>query len=135
MRFLHRACVIHRDLKPANILIDAERQFHLKIADFGLARVLDTEAAQSVRGDILDEPFTSTDGVESEPMDEGRGAARETASEGSSVSPAPEAKYRKPPPKPLQLKREMSEHVVTRWYRAPEVRPPLLPQWCVGYCV
>ena len=45
LRFLHRACVIHRDLKPANILIDMERKFHLKIADFGLARVLDRCAA------------------------------------------------------------------------------------------
>ena len=69
MRFLHRACVIHRDLKPANILIDMERHYHLKIADFGLARVLDAEAARSVRGDILDEPLTATDGVAADDFD------------------------------------------------------------------
>ena len=48
LRFLHRACVIHRDLKPANILIDVERKYHLKIADFGLARVLDHDVAHTV---------------------------------------------------------------------------------------
>lgn len=105
MRFLHRACVIHRDLKPANILIDVERKFHLKIADFGLARVLDSEVAQSVRGDILEEPFTSTDGVESEPGETlAQSAAGLSVDEGSAVSPEPSSKYKKPPPKPLQLR-------------------------------
>jgi serine/threonine protein kinase len=39
-RYLHHCCVIHRDLKPANILIDP-KTWRLRIADFGLSRVLD----------------------------------------------------------------------------------------------
>ncbi|KAK8664725.1 hypothetical protein V6N13_084503 [Hibiscus sabdariffa] len=35
MEYIHSQGVIHRDLKPENILIDEE--FHLKIADFGVA--------------------------------------------------------------------------------------------------
>ncbi|XP_010520229.1 PREDICTED: serine/threonine-protein kinase HT1-like isoform X2 [Tarenaya hassleriana] len=35
MEYIHSQHVIHRDLKPENILIDDE--FHLKIADFGIA--------------------------------------------------------------------------------------------------
>ncbi|XWS19606.1 hypothetical protein CRYUN_Cryun31cG0030100 [Craigia yunnanensis] len=35
MEYIHSQGVIHRDLKPENILIDQE--FHLKIADFGIA--------------------------------------------------------------------------------------------------
>ncbi|CAM9000736.1 unnamed protein product [Rhodiola kirilowii] len=35
MQFIHAQGVIHRDLKPENILIDQE--FHMKIADFGIA--------------------------------------------------------------------------------------------------
>ncbi|KAL5772413.1 hypothetical protein ACOSQ2_012337 [Xanthoceras sorbifolium] len=35
MAYIHSQGVIHRDLKPENILIDEE--FHLKIADFGIA--------------------------------------------------------------------------------------------------
>ena len=120
MRFLHRACVIHRDLKPANILIDMERHYHLKIADFGLARVLDAEAARSVRGDILDEPLTATDGVAADDFDTAT-SLTEAAGAGGGGGMALAHHYKKPAPKPLQLKREMSEHVVTRWYRAPEV--------------
>eukprot|EP00928_Gymnodinium_smaydae_P014032 TRINITY_DN1508_c0_g2_i1.p1 TRINITY_DN1508_c0_g2~~TRINITY_DN1508_c0_g2_i1.p1 ORF type:complete len:376 (+),score=100.38 TRINITY_DN1508_c0_g2_i1:64-1191(+) len=36
--YLHSACIVHRDLKPANLLIN--KQCHVKICDFGLARVL-----------------------------------------------------------------------------------------------
>ncbi|XP_022720465.1 serine/threonine-protein kinase HT1-like [Durio zibethinus] len=35
MEYIHSQGVLHRDLKPENILIDQE--FHLKIADFGIA--------------------------------------------------------------------------------------------------
>jgi serine/threonine protein kinase len=38
--FMHRVGVYHRDLKPENILLcrnEIEEEFHLKIADFGLA--------------------------------------------------------------------------------------------------
>lgn len=35
MEFIHAQGVIHRDLKPENILIDQD--FHMKIADFGIA--------------------------------------------------------------------------------------------------
>jgi serine/threonine protein kinase len=122
--FLHRACVIHRDLKPANILVDMDRGLLLKIADFGLARVLDSEVAQTVRGDILDPPLTSLDGAELERESDSEGSRNsENASvDLSDVTPdAAPSKYKKPPPKPLVLRREMSEHVVTRWYRAPEV--------------
>jgi mitogen-activated protein kinase 1/3 len=126
--FLHRACVIHRDLKPANILVDMDRGLLLKIADFGLARVLDSEVAHTVRGDILDPPLTSLDGAELERESDSEGSrnseneAKLASVDLSDVTPdAAPSKYKKPPPKPLVLRREMSEHVVTRWYRAPEV--------------
>ncbi|XP_037491195.1 mitogen-activated protein kinase 4 isoform X2 [Jatropha curcas] len=37
LKYLHSADVLHRDLKPDNLLLNAEG--HLKIADFGLARI------------------------------------------------------------------------------------------------
>ncbi|CUT98909.1 cyclin dependent kinase 9 [Echinococcus multilocularis] len=47
IKFLHDNNVLHRDLKASNILID--RSGHLKIADFGLARVTVTPWRQDKR--------------------------------------------------------------------------------------
>jgi serine/threonine-protein kinase BUR1 len=40
-RYLHHRKILHRDMKCANILID--NQGHLKLADFGLARLYTPE--------------------------------------------------------------------------------------------
>ena len=42
LKYIHSANVVHRDLKPMNLLINVE-DLVLKIADFGLARVIDTD--------------------------------------------------------------------------------------------
>lgn len=47
LKYIHSANVVHRDLKPANLLINLE-DLVLKIADFGLARVVDTEYSHKV---------------------------------------------------------------------------------------
>ena len=58
--FMHSRGVIHRDLKPENVLLDD--QMHVKITDFGTAKLLDigarTQAASNgvtgAGGDLLD---------------------------------------------------------------------------------
>jgi serine/threonine-protein kinase len=57
----HRRGVIHRDLKPANILLASAgdgslSEATLKIADFGLAKQLDTGAGQTLSGAVLGTP-------------------------------------------------------------------------------
>lgn len=92
LKYMHSANLLHRDLKPANILI--YKDCEIKICDFGLARTLPKEKKLSVINTI----------------DKHRDSA-------------------KPPRKLSRFKEELesslrlglTNHVVTRWYRAPEV--------------
>src|SRR5262249_17841748 len=57
----HERGVIHRDLKPANILLEAHGSQPgglgvPKIADFGLAKCLDADSAQTHTGDVVGTP-------------------------------------------------------------------------------
>jgi 3-phosphoinositide dependent protein kinase-1 len=64
--YMHSKGVIHRDLKPENVLLD--RDMHVKITDFGTAKILNTESKQNgtntnSNGEIAGNP---TDGMESD---------------------------------------------------------------------
>lgn len=47
LKYIHSANVLHRDLKPLNLLVNVE-DLVLKIADFGLARVVDDNYSHKV---------------------------------------------------------------------------------------
>ena len=50
----HEKGVVHRDLKPTNVLFAADGT--PKVADFGLAKLLDAETGQTRTGDVLGTP-------------------------------------------------------------------------------
>jgi serine/threonine protein kinase len=116
LQFLHSANIIHRDLKPANILL--RENCSLKICDFGLSRVVapPAEAAFRIRSGstsvgIVRQRSVSNFSAAMLPTlpssvdDSGRGAA---------MSPKDNVV-------PVRLQRSLTHHVVTRWYRAPEL--------------
>ncbi|EAR92424.2 MEK kinase (macronuclear) [Tetrahymena thermophila SB210] len=107
IKYLHSAEVLHRDLKPANVLINEDCS--VKICDFGLAR--------------------SVEGIEGAHIYDDRNSNSPQKQQTSSQSPEKPAATSSGRPKLSKekginsktTKRELTGHVVTRWYRAPEL--------------
>jgi mitogen-activated protein kinase 1/3 len=91
LKYLHSAGIYHRDLKPANCLVNQDCS--VKICDFGLARAICEE--QPHLQELANTP---------------RGDGGEEGKVGGPIVPATG-----------RLKRHLTGHVVTRWYRAPEL--------------
>jgi serine/threonine protein kinase len=49
LQYAHEHGIVHRDIKPENLLMD--KQGRVKIADFGIAKMLDASAEDAVPGD------------------------------------------------------------------------------------
>jgi len=96
LKYIHSAGVYHRDLKPANCLVNQDCS--VKICDFGLSRAVTQEQPH-----LENLPRTPRESL----TEEGEG---EKEKGGAIVVPHTQ-----------NLKRQLTGHVVTRWYRAPEL--------------
>lgn len=141
LHHVHSIGGVHRDLKPANILIN-RRGDDLKLCDFGLARTID-DADSPCRGACDTAPA-----IQSPEPSELPGTLSRRRSFGIDVD-LPEEDEEEPSsdgaladgalPVPPPLRHQMTQYVVTRWYRAPEVilKEPYsspIDMWSVG-CV
>ncbi len=102
MKYIHSANILHRDLKPANILLNQNCQ--VKICDFGLARSI-SETPKEV-------PLINN-------IEEDDCLFRRKSAVNTYTLESSQIKVRKLTRQ--TVKREMTSHVVTRWYRAPEL--------------
>jgi len=93
LKYIHSAGIYHRDLKPANCFVNQDCT--VKIGDFGLSRAIGGEQLH-----LFPHPHTPRE-------DEGATVTTEAG--------VPQV------PHTQRLKKNLTGHVVTRWYRAPEL--------------
>tara|TARA_B110000208_G_scaffold160530_1_gene195712 strand:- start:1090 stop:2385 length:1296 start_codon:yes stop_codon:yes gene_type:complete len=107
INFMHQSNIVHRDLKPSNILVkaNADGTVGVKIIDFGLAREIKGSAAR------IRTESEAASGASSKMSPSSGGAA------GGARKLSGAAALRGRP----HLVRQLTMHVVTRWYRAPEL--------------
>ena len=152
IKYLHESNVLHRDLKPANVLINEDCT--VKLCDYGLARSLSgIESAAMIlskvdkQDDVSDN--SSVGGTSSVNLP-GLNSNQSQSSISSDVTMKQEEVNTEEKKEDLRsrlvktkdarrnMKRELTGHVVTRWYRAPEIillekdYGPGIDVWAVG---
>jgi mitogen-activated protein kinase 1/3 len=134
IHYLHSANLIHRDLKPGNILVN--ENCDLKICDFGLARataVMPAWQAETAKVDYSNGVVKGASSVPNAPLQNTPPEMKEPVT----AAGAPSSTEAAIPPPP-GLFRLMTKHVVTRWYRSPELirltehYGPAIDMWSIG---
>lgn len=158
LKYTHSAGVLHRDIKPANILIN--ENCSVRICDFGLGRSVAGVEGTSIKSM---KKASSFEEVKSSPEDEDvnmKGSQlanikdkseemtdissvmsfKSIKGESEEESKKKEIKVTLENTRELRrnMKRQLTGHVVTRWYRAPEIillekdYGPAVDTWSVG---
>ena len=66
--YAHRQGIVHRDIKPSNILIDTAG--HVKVADFGIAKVAGQNTELTVAGSVMGSPqYLSPEQIRGDELD------------------------------------------------------------------
>ena len=62
VEYAHQQLIIHRDLKPANILVD--HNGHVKLLDFGIAKLLDDEQARQTQTQMFTPDYAAPEQIQ-----------------------------------------------------------------------
>ena len=134
IHYIHSAGVVHRDIKPANILVLSDCS--VRIIDFGLARILakHPDVKPESKSEFIAEPKCESKSEEKSEAVVGPSREEDKAQAQSDRPPATTAQFyhraasaANAPPADCEIKRlaetnrKLTQHVITRWYRAPEV--------------
>ena len=139
LKYIHSCAVLHRDLKPGNILLD--HNYQIKICDFGLARCVNRDNDDEIIESIPEQKQIDSTKIEKHNQflskyiginnnnnnnNEKQEIKEETPKNKDNKDNIKTSKNRGPPPKLKFLKNQKKEqilsvHVVSRWYRAPEL--------------
>ncbi|TNV74148.1 hypothetical protein FGO68_gene14951 [Halteria grandinella] len=122
LKYMHSARILHRDIKPANILINEDCA--VKVCDFGLARsIAGVENTKRFIVEAYEQRQTQ--------QDEGKQQSGESPIKHSQLLEGIVGNNEKrvllkelleeSRENRRSLKRQLTGHIVTRWYRAPEL--------------
>lgn len=146
LNYIHSCSVLHRDLKPSNILL--QDNYAIKICDFGLARSVlseseyPTNSNQIVDDSLVNNSTENNKNTTKTAASKGKGVMKFMKKKDSNVTKIESSNASTENSnssgtqsnnssennsnanqlnKPKELKQVLSHHVVTRWYRAPEL--------------
>ena len=109
---IHSAGVLHRDIKPSNILIDEDCQ--VKLCDFGLARSF--QGLKLLPTKYFDDVKERIESENAKRIEEGKEIMNREEQKKAITNVLGQSREERG-----QGKRKLSDHVVTRWYRPPEI--------------
>lgn len=139
IKYLHESNVLHRDLKPANVLINEDCT--VKLCDYGLARSISgITSAEMILSKADKEQDKTEQPAPVQVVQEAVKVEEKTEEETKKEEQKEDMRARLMKTKDMRrnMKRELTGHVVTRWYRAPEIillekdYGPGIDVWAVG---